>query len=213
MMTHITKENRRCLMPVTVLCTDRVKVLNIVTNKDESISIYLGLFAIGKGRYHRYNKAFLNANYQEADIKRRIIERFNVKKANFIKQARILDIFRDAFTNNKLLALSDLLQAGAKVTVFGTSKGKGFAGCMKRHGFSGLPASHGVSLHHRAPGAIGGRNPNNVIRGKKMPGRMGGKRICVKNLSILQFNDEKNFVVLEGSVPGFYGSKVNIKII
>lgn len=213
MMTHVNKSTRRHLMPVTVLCTDKIKVLQIKTNKDESINIYIGLFAMEKSKQDSYNKAFLNANYQEKDVKRQIIECFNVKKADFAKKATILNIFKEAYANNKLLALSDVLTIGSKVNVYGTSKGKGFAGVMKRHGFSGLCASHGVSLHHRAPGSIGSRNPNNVIRGKKMPGRMGGKRVCVRNLAVLQFNEEKNFVVLEGSVPGFNGARVNIKLI
>ena len=88
------------------------------------------------------------------------------------------------------------------VDVIGTSKGKGFQGVVKRHGFSGGRATHG-SMFHRAPGSIGqASDPSRVFPGLKLPGRMGGKRVTVKNLKIVKVDEEKNLLYLRGSVPG-----------
>ena len=88
------------------------------------------------------------------------------------------------------------------VDVIGTSKGKGFQGVMKRHGFGGGRATHG-SMFHRAPGSIGqASDPSRVFPGMKMPGRMGGKRVTVKNLKVVKVDEEKNLLYLRGSVPG-----------
>ena len=88
------------------------------------------------------------------------------------------------------------------VDVVGTSKGKGFQGVMKRHGFGGGRATHG-SMFHRAPGSIGqASDPSRVFPGMKMPGRLGGKRVTVKNLKVVKVDEEKNLLYLRGSVPG-----------
>src|SRR3989304_2416040 len=83
------------------------------------------------------------------------------------------------------------LGVGSSVKVVGTSKGKGFAGVMKRHGFGGLPASHGASTKTRSPGSIGGRTtPGRVYKGKRMSGRMGGEKVTLRGLSILELNED-----------------------
>ncbi len=88
------------------------------------------------------------------------------------------------------------------VDVIGTSKGKGFQGVMKRHGFGGGRATHG-SMFHRAPGSIGqASDPSRVFPGVKLPGRMGGKPVTVKNLRVEKVDEEKNLIYLRGSVPG-----------
>lgn len=88
------------------------------------------------------------------------------------------------------------------VDVIGTSKGKGFQGVMKRHGFGGGRATHG-SMFHRAPGSVGqASDPSRVFPGTKMPGRMGGKNVTVKNLKVVKVDEEKNLIYLRGSVPG-----------
>ena len=88
------------------------------------------------------------------------------------------------------------------VDVIGTSKGKGFQGVMKRHGFGGGRATHG-SMFHRAPGSVGqASDPSRVFPGMKMPGRMGGKSVTVKNLKVVKVDEEKNLLYLRGSVPG-----------
>ncbi len=106
----------------------------------------------------------------------------------------------------------DLFAKGQFVDVFGVSRGKGFAGTIKRHNFSMGDATHGNSLSHRAPGSIGQRqSPGRVFKGKKMAGRMGGKRVAVQNLEVVQVLPEKKVVLVKGAVPGAPGGLVVIK--
>ena len=97
------------------------------------------------------------------------------------------------------------------VDVVGTSKGKGFQGVIKRHGFKGGRATHG-SMFHRAPGSIGQSAwPSRVFPGVKLPGRQGGKRVTVKNLQIVDINEEENLIYLKGAVPGARNSYVALR--
>ena len=108
---------------------------------------------------------------------------------------------------------SEKLKPEASVIITGTSKGKGFAGVMKRWGFHGGPATHGQSDRARAPGSIGGgTDPGRVFLGKKMPGRMGGKRTTVKGLKVVEADKDKKIVKISGAVPGARNSKVIIKL-
>lgn len=103
---------------------------------------------------------------------------------------------------------------GDKVTVVATSKGKGFQGVVKRHGFHGGPRSHGQKHSERAPGSIGGgggRAGGRVAKGMRMAGRMGSDRVTVRNLSILQIHPETNEIVISGAVPGKPGAVVEIR--
>lgn len=102
-------------------------------------------------------------------------------------------------SGDKLTASS--FQTGDSVSVVGVSKGKGFAGVIKRHGFSRGPESHG-SDHHRKPGSIGSMFPQHVLAGQKMPGRLGGDQITVKNLKIIEIDETENLVLVSGAVPG-----------
>ena len=98
---------------------------------------------------------------------------------------------------------ADIFRVGDRVKVIGTSKGKGFAGGIKRHGFHGGPKTHGQSDRHRAPGSLGGSSyPSRVWKGKKMAGRMGNDRISVRNLEVVQVDPENNLLLLRGAVPG-----------
>mmetsp|Transcript_7103 Transcript_7103/g.15317 ORF Transcript_7103/g.15317 Transcript_7103/m.15317 type:complete len:409 (+) Transcript_7103:142-1368(+) len=101
---------------------------------------------------------------------------------------------------------------GQNVDVSGTSKGKGFQGGMKRHGFKGMPASHGTSKSHRAIGSTGQcQDPGRVFKGKKMPGRMGGKRVTKQNLRIVKIDRGRNLIYVKGAVPGNRGEFVEIR--
>lgn len=107
-----------------------------------------------------------------------------------------------------------IFAVGDKVAVTATSKGKGFAGVVKRHGFGGGPRSHGQKHSERAPGSIGGsggRAGGRVARGMRMAGRMGSDRVTVRNLSVLQVLPETNELVLAGAVPGRKGTLVEIR--
>lgn len=107
--------------------------------------------------------------------------------------------------------LVDIFEGVARVDVIGTSKGKGFQGVMRRHGFGGGRATHG-SMFHRAPGSIGmAAYPAKVLRGMRGPGRMGGSRVTAKNLTVIRIDKEKNLLLVEGSVPGANGNTLLIR--
>lgn len=107
---------------------------------------------------------------------------------------------------------SEVFKAGDLVSVTGVSKGKGFAGVVKRHHFAGGPRTHGQSDRERAPGSIGqGTTPGRVYKGKRMAGRMGTERVTVKNLMVLSVDDEKGTLELSGPVPGSRGTLLMIK--
>ena len=106
---------------------------------------------------------------------------------------------------------ADIFASGDRVDVSGTSKGKGFAGVIKRHGFGGGPGGHG-SHFHRAPGSIGqSADPAKVYKGKRMPGHMGNKKVTVRNLEILNVDTERNLLLVHGCVPGANGGLVMVK--
>ena len=101
-------------------------------------------------------------------------------------------------------------EAGQKIDVIGTTKGRGFQGVVKRYGFAGGPASHG-SMFHRRGGSYGMCQwPGHVIKGKKMPGHMGDKRITVQNLEVVELNADKGYMLIKGSVPGSKNSFIRI---
>ncbi len=105
----------------------------------------------------------------------------------------------------------NLFEAGEKVRVTGLSKGRGFQGVVKRHGFSGRPASHGHPMS-RNPGSMGpGTDPSRVIKGKKLPGRMGGKRKTIRNLEVVRVDAGRNLLFIHGGVPGSRNSFVLIR--
>ena len=107
----------------------------------------------------------------------------------------------------------DIFEEGEKVEVVGTTKGKGFQGVVKRHGFSGVgEASHGQHDRQRAPGSIGGSSyPSRVFKGMRMAGRMGNDRVMLKGLKVVKIVPEKNYILISGSVPGHNGSIVLIQ--
>lgn len=107
---------------------------------------------------------------------------------------------------------ASIFEADQKVDVVGTTKGKGNAGVMKRHGFAGVSASHGQHRNHRKPGSIGGAStPARVFKGMRMAGRMGGNRNSVQNLTVQAVDAEKNLVLIKGAVPGPKGGIVLVR--
>jgi large subunit ribosomal protein L3 len=106
----------------------------------------------------------------------------------------------------------DVFEAGQVVDVAGTSKGKGFAGTMKRHNFKGVSASHGAHRNHRKPGSIGaGSTPSRVFKGLKMAGRMGNDSVTVQNLTVHAVDVDKGLLLIKGAIPGSVGSLVFVK--
>jgi large subunit ribosomal protein L3 len=107
---------------------------------------------------------------------------------------------------------AETFEAGQDVDVTGTTKGKGYAGVMKRHGFSGVGASHGAHRNHRKPGSIGGcATPGRVFRGMRMAGRMGSDRKTVQNLTIHAVDAENGLILIKGAVPGPKGGVVLVR--
>lgn len=106
----------------------------------------------------------------------------------------------------------EMFEAGEMVDVTGTSKGKGFAGTVKRHNFRMQDATHGNSLSHRAPGSIGqNQTPGRVFKGKKMAGQMGNERVTTQNLEVVRVDAERNLILIKGAVPGAAGGRVMVR--
>ncbi len=137
------------------------------------------------------------------------------KKAG-VKPVRKLHEFRNFEIDKKPgdeIKVEEVFEEGDYVNAIGVSKGKGFQGVVKRHGFRGVgDASHGQHNRMRAPGSIGaGSTPSKVVKGMKMAGRMGGNRVTMQNLIILKVLPEKNLLLVKGAVPGHKGSIVVIE--
>ena len=135
-----------------------------------------------------------------------------VKKPQKQKPFRYLKEFRGDITKYKIGDKIDVsvFQEGDKVKISGISKGKGFAGGVKRWGFSGRNATHGVKHEHRTLGSVGSSYPERVIKGRKMPGRMGFEKVTVKNLKVVKIDKENNLLAIKGAVPGRKGTLLEI---
>ena len=136
-------------------------------------------------------------------------EKANTTPKRFVREMRLADDAEQQCEAGDSLTVS-VFAEDKFVDVVGTSKGKGFAGVMKRHGFGGFPASHGTERKHRAPGSIAshasdaGHGPG-PKRGKRMPGHLGNVQVTAKNHELVSIDEEKNLLVVKGSVPGAAG--------
>ena len=131
------------------------------------------------------------------------------RSARFLREFRLRPGDGDLKPGDKVLV--DQFQPGAKVDVIGVSKGRGFAGVVKRHHFRGGGAGHG-SMFHRAPGSIGASSyPSRVLPGMRMGGQMGNERVTVRNLEVIDVDTEDNVLVVKGAVPGPNGSYVVVR--
>ena len=141
---------------------------------------------IGFGAKKRVNKPLKGHLKDLGDF--RYLREFPVDKSSDYKKGQNIDI--------------SIFKTGDKVKVTGITKGKGFQGVVKRYGFKGSPASHGHKDQLRMPGSAGATGPQRVLKGKKMPGRMGGDRQTTKNLEVVEVDKEKNIIAIKGAVPG-----------
>ncbi|MGB0861437.1 MAG: 50S ribosomal protein L3 [Saprospiraceae bacterium] len=137
------------------------------------------------------------------------------KNADTTPKSKIVE-YRDCELDVKLgdvVKIEDLFEEGEGINVIGTSKGKGFQGVVKRHNFRGVnDATHGQHNRQRAPGSIGAASyPAKVIKGMKMAGRMGGKRVKVRNLYVVKMFPDKNLLLVSGAIPGHKGAYVIIE--
>jgi len=136
----------------------------------------------------------------------------DTKPPRFLKEIRVQASDVSEIKPGMSIKAGDVFKPGDMVQVVGISKGKGFQGGVKRHNFRGGPRTHGQSDRERAPGSIGQTTtPGRVYRGKRMAGRMGNDRVTVKNLKIIELNDEKQELVLSGLVPGWRNSLLTIE--
>lgn len=127
-----------------------------------------------------------------------------------LREFRVSPVSSEDYKEGQVLR-ADIFEVGDYVDVVGTSKGKGFAGVVKRHGFGGGRATHG-SMFHRAPGSIGSSAyPSRVFKGKKLPGHMGNRRRTVQNLTVVSVRQEKNLILVKGAVPGSKNGIVLVK--
>ena len=184
-------------IPVTYVSVTGNTVVSLKTaDKDHYSSIQIGM-----GIRKKSNKPLLShakkASLSEAPI--------------FLREIRLSESeLENLPSQGDVIKASEVFQPGDVVDVTGKSKGKGFAGGVKRHGFHGGPKTHGQSDRHRAPGSIGqGTTPGRVYKGKRMAGRMGQDQVTVKNLKIMDVMDDQ--ILIEGLVPGVLGSYIIIK--
>ncbi|GBR45245.1 50S ribosomal protein L3 [Neokomagataea thailandica NBRC 106555] len=194
-MTRLFKDDGTHV-PVTVLHLDNVEVVDARTNeRDGYTAVQLGLSNAKVKNVTKANRGhFARA---KVEPKKHLVE-FRVAE----------DAVLEAGT--KLSAAHFVV--GQKVDVTGQSKGKGFAGVMKRHNFAGLEATHGVSISHRSHGSTGQRqDPGKVFKGKKMAGHMGDERVTTLNLEIAAVDEERNLLMVKGAVPGAKDSVVLIR--
>jgi large subunit ribosomal protein L3 len=186
------------ITPVTVVKVDDCIVSKIKT-KDKDGYNAIQLVSIENNlKLYNVNKPQRKI-FTSLDIKpKRVIKEFRVLEENLLKVGTTLDVSH--FQKNQI------------VDVTGVSIGKGFAGSMKRHNFSGLRASHGVSVSHRSHGSTGNsQDPGKVFKGKKMAGHMGAKQVTKQNLKIIDVDQNNKLISIKGSVPGKKNAVVFIK--
>jgi len=132
------------------------------------------------------------------------------KEFKYLKEQRIENESKEQFKVGDEINVS-IFQEGEKVKISGISKGKGFQGGVKRWGFSGRDATHGVKHEHRTLGSVGSSFPERVVKGRKMPGRMGANRVTIKNLELIKVDKENNLLAVKGAVPGHKGTLLEIR--
>jgi large subunit ribosomal protein L3 len=195
-MTQVWDENNR-LIPVTVVeITPNVVTQIRTVERDGYEAVQI---AAGQIDPRKVNKP-ATGHFDAAGVTPR-------RHVTEIRTADAAD-----YTVGQELTVDAVFEAGKKVDVVGTSKGKGFAGVMKRHNFKGVSASHGAHRNHRKPGSIGASStPSRVFKGMRMAGRMGGERVTVLNLAVHSVDAEKNVILIKGAVPGARGRLVFVR--
>lgn len=148
----------------------------------------------------------LQIGFEKIEKKNKIKKSMKGKEYKYIKEEGNAENLKTGDEIN-----ISLFKEGDVVKVSGMSKGKGFQGGVKRHGFSGRNATHGVKHEHRTLGSTGRRFPQHVQKGRKMPGRMGYERVSVKNLKIMKVDKDNNLLAVKGAIPGRNGALVEIR--
>lgn len=193
-MTQVWEDNR--VVPVTVVQAGPCVVTQVRTpDKDGYSAVQLAFGEVDPRRVNRPE----TGHFRKAGVapRRHLVELRTTDASEYtLGQEVTVDTF----------------VPGQYVDVTGRTKGKGFAGVMKRHGFHGLKASHGVERKHRSPGSIGGcATPARVFKGTRMAGRMGGVRYTAQNLTVQAVEPEQNVLLIKGAIPGPAGSLVLVR--
>jgi large subunit ribosomal protein L3 len=194
-MTQVWDDENR-VVPVTVLRVRPCRVVQVKTNERDGYNALQVTF--GHKKASKLNKP-LAGHYARAGVEPGV---------------RLVELRLDDVSEYEVgqEIKVDILTAGQRVDVTSVSKGKGFSGVMKRHGFGGLGASHGAHRVHRAPGAIGAcATPARVFRGTRMAGRAGGRKTTTLNLTVVQADAERDLLLVKGSVPGPKGGLVLVR--
>jgi large subunit ribosomal protein L3 len=194
-MTQVWGDGNR-VIPVTVLKVQPARVVQVKTAERDGYTA-------------------LQVTYGRKDARKLTKpEAGHFAKANVDPGVRLVELRLDSvdgYSVGQELTV-DLLAAGEKVDVTAVSRGKGFAGTMKRHNFGGQGASHGNHKHHRAPGSIGACSfPGRVFKGTRMAGRMGAEKVTTLNLEVVASDPERDLLLVRGSVPGPNGGVVIIR--
>ena len=194
-MTQVWDDDNR-IVPVTVLRVSPCRVVQVKTPETDGYSAIQVTIGVRKAE---------KLTRPEAGH----VDKAGVDPGRTLVELRLDD--DSEFTVGPEIA-ADVLEQGELVDITGISKGKGFAGAMKRHGFSGVGASHGAHKNHRKPGAVGQcATPSRVFRGKKLPGRLGAAKVTTLNLEVVKSDPEAEVLLIKGSVPGPRGSTVVIR--
>lgn len=192
-MTQIFTETGLSV-PVTVIEAGPCFVVQKKTpDRDGYGAIQIGL---GEKREKLFNKP-IKGHFAKAAV----------RPLRFLREFRLEDF--DSYEVGQEIK-ADLFASGEKVDVTGTSKGRGFSGGIKRHGFHRGPMAHG-SKYHRRPGSLGAKGPARVFKGRRLPGHYGAARVTIQNLEVVKVNPENNLLAIKGAVPGPKGSFVMIK--
>ncbi|MEO8613147.1 MAG: 50S ribosomal protein L3 [Chloroflexota bacterium] len=195
-MTQIFDEQGNAV-PVTVIQAGPCYVTQVRTaDRDGYVGIQLGF---GESKPQRLTKGQLGH-----------LQRNNLPALRYLREFRVKDGELDVAEGQQITA--DVFAKGERVDVIGTSKGRGFAGGIKRHHFRRQPKTHGASDRTRAPGSVGQNTyPGRTFKGKRMAGHMGSERVTTENLEVVVVDAEKNLLAVRGSVPGQNGGIVLIK--
>jgi len=193
-MTQIYDENSKSL-GVTVLDVSDCRIVQVKNNeKDGYSAVQLTI-----GTKKNLSKPLENH-----------FKKYNVEPGEVLHEVKVNE--DTELNSGTKINVKDFFEIGQKVDITGISKGKGFAGVMKRHNFSGQKASHGVHKVHRAGGSIGNASfPGHVFKGQKMAGRMGNQKTTIQSVTIVGLNEEKNYLLVNGSVPGNKGNIVQVQ--
>ncbi|MFH1368576.1 MAG: 50S ribosomal protein L3 [Elusimicrobiota bacterium] len=183
------------VIPVTVISAGPCTITGLRTKeKDGYVAIQLG--------YGEIKEKSLNKPYAG------IFKKLSITPKKYLQEFRVSDV--SGFQIGQEVKV-DIFKEGEYVDVSGISKGKGFAGTVKRHNFGGGPKTHGQSDRQRAPGNVGSQRPQRVLKGQKMAGHLGDEKVTIIKMKVVGVDNEKNFILIEGAVPGVNKGLIVIK--